>query len=156
MTSITRPSSYIAVLHRYSVNRETSLSFGELPLTSCPGFRPRPVKDWLPLNSPIIQIPECSHTDAIRLLLSASSVIPGFLRFKAGCIIGFPLSCRFPGRHPLGLFPHRGRLLLHPEGLYLLKQTVLRHTFFLTVPVSLPAITDRKQPLPSGIPAEIN
>lgn len=34
-----------------------------------------------------------------------------------------------------GLLPHRGRLLLHPEGLCILKQTVLRYVFLLMVSI---------------------
>ena len=51
---------------------------------------PTPVKDWLPLNSPIIQREYPSSDDAIRLLLPTASVIHEFLHFKAKCIIGIP------------------------------------------------------------------
>ena len=63
------------------------------------------------------------------------------------CIIVFPLSCQFLSRYP-SFFPHRGRLLLHPEGLYLLKQTILQHMFFLMASRLVPTITDRKQLFP--------
>ena len=42
-------------LHDYSASRETSLSFGERPLASCPGFRPGLHGTGYPQISPSIQ-----------------------------------------------------------------------------------------------------
>lgn len=59
-----RPSPYIRTLQEYSVNREISLSFGERPLTSYPGFRPNLYRIGCLQISPSIQndlqlFPQC-------------------------------------------------------------------------------------------------
>ena len=61
ITPTIRPSSYILVLHKCSVNRETSLSSGERPLTSCPGSRQNLYRiDYLHLHPPF-RLSFCSH-----------------------------------------------------------------------------------------------
>ena len=52
---------------------------------------------------------------------------------RQDALVAIPLSYRRPNRHPLGLFSHRERLLLHPEDPNLSMQTVLRHMFPLAV-----------------------
>ncbi len=64
ITSMIRPSPYIRTLQEYSVNREISLSFGERPLTSYPGFRPNLYRIGCLQISPSIQndlqlFPQC-------------------------------------------------------------------------------------------------
>ena len=83
---MTRPSPYIAALHQYSVNRETSLSLQPVGhkllapafactctgLVTCNAHRPFRKIKCLPLV-------ELCHSATVP----ASSVIPGFIRFKA-------------------------------------------------------------------------
>ena len=56
ITPAIRPSPYIHVLHLYSATRKISLSFGERPLTSYPGFRPSLHRNGYLQISPSIQI----------------------------------------------------------------------------------------------------
>ncbi len=122
------PSPYIAALHQYSVNRKTGLS-------------PWPVGHELPapvLPQACTGLITCNftvHSDlrtqlaAIRLLLPATSVILGFLRFKAERIGGFPTGLPAAAPAPIGLFSHSERLLLRPEVPYFLMRTTLRYMF---------------------------
>ena len=56
ITPAIRPSPYIHALHLYSATRKISLSFGERPLTSYPGFRPSLHRNGYLQISPSIQI----------------------------------------------------------------------------------------------------
>ena len=56
ITPAIRPSPYIHDLHLYSATRKISLSFGERPLTSYPGFRPSLHRNGYLQISPSIQI----------------------------------------------------------------------------------------------------
>ena len=56
ITPTIRPSPYIHALHLYSATRKISLSFGERPLTSYPGFRPSLHRNGYLQISPSIQI----------------------------------------------------------------------------------------------------
>lgn len=56
ITPVIRPSPYIHALHLYSATRKISLSFGERPLTSYPGFRPSLHRIGCLQISPSIQI----------------------------------------------------------------------------------------------------
>jgi len=134
---MTRPSPYIAVLHQYSVNRKTSLSLRPVDhKLLAPAFA-YTCTGLITCNFTVrSEKMSCRNSDqkgsAIRLPIPDSSVIPEFLRFKARRI-GWP-PCRHPGCHTgtlSGLFSHRERLLLRPEGPYILMRTILRHATYV-------------------------
>ena len=88
ITPAIRPSPYIHALHLYSATRKISLSFGERPLTSYPGFRPSLHRNGYLQISPSIQIfpklflPYGYFHRLLPLYVDFSTV-------KAECIIGF-------------------------------------------------------------------
>ena len=112
--SAIRPSPYIHVLHLYSATRKISLSFGERPLTSYPGFRPSLHRNGYLQISPSIQI--------FPHYFCHTATFTGYFRYrrisppsKQSALLALPLSYQLPHWYPLGLFLHRRRLLLHPE-----------------------------------------
>lgn len=88
--SVIRPSPYIFCFSLIFSQQEDKSELQGATLNFLPWQMPTPVKDWLPLNSPIIQREYTSYDDAIRLLLPTASVIHEFLHFKAKCIIWIP------------------------------------------------------------------
>ena len=77
----------------------------------------------------------CSLSCAIRLLYQLLPLYPDFSGSRHDALGGVPRGYRRPSLYPFrGFFPAfglplAGRLLLRPEGLYLLMRTVLRHRF---------------------------
>ena len=132
---MTRPSPYIAVLHQYSVNRETSLSLQ-------PVGRKLLAPAFAYTCTGLATCNFTGHSDQIKSLPPGreyrSATATGDFRYtqisllqgQARCL-AFPLSCRSPNRHPPGLFSHRERLLLRPEGPYILMRTILRHATYV-------------------------
>lgn len=99
-----------------------------------PQLSPNPVQEWLPANSPAIQnlIVELPFGYSFWTLPLYSD----FSDSRQDALEAIPLSYQRPSWHPLGLFSHSERLLLHPEDPNLSMQTVLRHMFPLAVPPS--------------------
>lgn len=141
-------------LHDYSASRETSLSFGERPLTSCPGFRPGLHGTDYPQISPSIQKEQNTFFNCLSATLSS------FFRYREISLpsrqkthwLALPPYHRLPRRFSRGLFPHCGRLLLHPEGLSFIMRKVLRYAHSLTMLVSPMTITGHRQRSGGGIP----
>lgn len=104
ITPAIRPSPYIHVLHLYSATRKISLSFGERPLTSYPGFRPSLHRNGYLQISPSIQIfpqlflPYGYFHRLLPLYVDFSTV-------KAECIIGFTSVIPAATLIPLRLIP---------------------------------------------------
>lgn len=128
-------------LQQYSVNRKTSLSLRPVDrkllapafaytctgLTTCK-FTVRSEKRKLSFRF------RFSCKIAIRLLDQLLPLYPDFSGSRHVALGGIPVSYRRPSQYPAGFFPHTGlpvcgRLLLQPEGLYLLMHAVLRHEF---------------------------
>lgn len=70
----------------FSQQEDKSELWGATP-DFLPWLSPQTCKGLITSNFTDHSDVECSHTRAIRLLLPATSVIPGFFRFKAGCRI---------------------------------------------------------------------
>ena len=152
---MTRPSPYMHYPSPIFRQREDKPEPAARRLqTTCPGFPLSPYRiDYLQIHHPFSQV------KSLWLLLPATSVIPGFLRFTAKRIDWhslFPTGCQASasrGSSPAAAYRLQGRLLLRPEGPYVLMRATLRHGFLLTVSVSPPDISVRKQISPAGIPA---
>ena len=159
---MTRPSPYIAALHQYSVNRKTSLSLQPVGYKllapafayTCTGL----LTCQFTVHS---ENPNSDCSQCHSATVPTSSVIPGFLRFKAGCIGWHPsgiaaakplflkrvLSChRLTGDRPS--IVATGRVV--PFDACSCCDTSL----LLAVSASPPDITVRKQISPAGIPAD--
>jgi len=144
-----------SVLHQYSVNRETSLSpqpvGHELLAPACAIFL---YGIDYPQFPPSIQIkclfPVGSHlaTDTSFFRYTRISPVQGGTHCFG--ITRFDSSCQ--AAVLTGFFPIFGRLLLRPEGLYLLVRTSLRHGFLLAVSAFPGAVTGFRQIPRRGYP----
>ena len=132
---ITRPSPYIVFTHWCSANREICLSFEERPLTTYPNFTSQFLyRIGYLQTSPTVQ------KFSVRLFRHSATVTKRFcyIRFlgvKASRIkVHYWLTCVSIRCHPdrlTGLFPHSGRILLHPKGLCFSIQSTLCHRFIV-------------------------
>jgi hypothetical protein len=95
ITPTIRPSPYIHALHLYSATRKISLSFGERPLTSYPGFRPSLHRNGYLQISPSIQI--------FPHYFCHTATFTGYFRYrrisppsKQSALLALPLSYQLP------------------------------------------------------------
>lgn len=135
--SVIRPSPYILSFSLIFSQQEDKSELQGATLNFLPGLRPSLRRIvYLQIHRSFREnnhLPMLPFGYFYQLLL----LYMDFSISRLSAFFGFPLSYRFPSRYPIGLFPHCGRLLLHPEGLCFLKQTVLRYVFLLIIPSSL-------------------